>query len=184
MLMGGDTAAFNCPAQDERTRWVKGANAGPFQVAATDLETRFGYEPGEALLMKYSSFFSYGYNWYGCAHDSFGEWDLGLGEQVNLWKPFDPTGHEFPVSKVRNPSQMIAIADSTADGQSDYGIGTWYGYPQEWPGKVHSGVANVLFCDGHVQWYLQQELVPDKLSRARSLPMSRMWNNDNQRHAE
>ena len=34
-----------------------------------------------------------------------------------------------------------------------------------WPGRVHGGGANVLFCDGHVTWYRQEDLIVDAADR-------------------
>jgi prepilin-type N-terminal cleavage/methylation domain-containing protein/prepilin-type processing-associated H-X9-DG protein len=47
-----------------------------------------------------------------------------------------------------------------------------------WPGKIHQGGANMVFCDGHVQFARQTNwLRPTALARAR-------WNNDHQPHPE
>ena len=46
------------------------------------------------------------------------------------------------------------------------------------PGEVHSGGANVLFCDGHVTWYVRQDLVINDPPSEADKPKIRMWNND------
>ena len=46
------------------------------------------------------------------------------------------------------------------------------------PGAVHEGGANVLFCDGHVEWYLQKDLIDVHRDNPKSREMTRMWNND------
>jgi prepilin-type processing-associated H-X9-DG protein len=54
--------------------------------------------------------------------------------------------------------------------------------------RFHWGGTNVLFCDGHVQWFQTDDLiVHDTYSVVRGLPPStfrdqqvaRMWNRDN-----
>ena len=74
---------------------------------------------------------------------------------------------------------MIAIADSTADTWSDFVILPW-ATPHYAPGQVHRGGANVLFCDGHVQWYPQKALLVSPTGPTpEDAPIRRMWNNDN-----
>ena len=47
------------------------------------------------------------------------------------------------------------------------------------PGNVHRGGANVLFCDGHVQWFVQKDLlVTYEVALPAEEPIRRMWNND------
>jgi prepilin-type processing-associated H-X9-DG protein len=80
---------------------------------------------------------------------------------------------------------MIMIADNTPDGQWDFNIDP--NDPREAPGKIHKGGANVLFCDGHVVWMHQKELLlydPDNPSIkfptvGKGINIARMWNNDN-----
>ena len=75
---------------------------------------------------------------------------------------------------------MIAIADNTTDGQWDYNIDP--NQREEWPGKVHRNGSNVLFVDGHVDWYLQKDLVNVDPNNAAGSQMNRMWNNDHRVH--
>ena len=64
--------------------------------------------------------------------------------------------------RVRNPSQCVLVMDSvdTRDIPRDNTCLVW---DLPWvigtAGNVHSGGANVLFCDGHVGWHLQDELI-------------------------
>jgi prepilin-type processing-associated H-X9-DG protein len=72
---------------------------------------------------------------------------------------------------------MVAITDSTAEGNSDaltmpY-LGTW----QLDPGRVHGGGTNVLFCDGHVTWYRREDLEIKQFS-PKEYPRVRIWNYD------
>jgi len=197
-FLGGDTGAFYCPAQDVRCEWRKD-DIVPGPVAG-DLEGRFGYEPGERVLMSNTGrpkdYFSYGYNAFGAAGwsgfiqpSSLGPTHKGLGAYVH----FDPhtpdaAAGELRASRVRIPSAMIAIADSTADGLSDFYISP-LAELSSLPGAIHQKGANVLFCDGHVQWFLQKDLIrptiPDdgvlgEGEVSRWALTNRMWNNDNE----
>jgi prepilin-type processing-associated H-X9-DG protein len=90
-----------------------------------------------------------------------------------LW---NPASREIKASRVKKGSEMIAIADNISDASWDYNID-----PQnsrEYPGKLHNNGSNVLFCDGHVQWYSQRELCTvDTTPAGRN--MARLWNSDN-----
>jgi prepilin-type processing-associated H-X9-DG protein len=94
------------------------------------------------------------------------------------------------IGKVRKGAEMIAIADNTCDSSWDSNIDP--NDPTEAPGKIHNGGANVLFCDGHVTWYTQQDVclfdVKAWNQRKAFVPLppgdrrsniARMWNNDN-----
>ena len=176
-LLGGTQEVFYCPSQDQRCRWVRGAEVSA--RAATAAHTVFGYEVGEPILYNHLAYFSYGYNFAGAGSPGSkpGHVSRGLGWFVNGHLLFgaDFTDRELRASRVRRPAEMIAIADSTADAHWDLAItpspitGS--------PGDLHGGGANVLFCDGHVQWYARSELLrvsgPDYFSH-----MRRMWNAD------
>ena len=52
---------------------------------------------------------------------------------------------------------------------------------QAWPGRIHRRGANVLFCDGHVEWYAQEDLLVDTdRYRPEQGQRRRMWNNDHE----
>ena len=191
--MGGATGAFNCPSRDDGYEWHKSYGAPGGSFASADA-TRFGYEEGEKLLSYAQTRFSYGYNASGrqdLAHD--GGDRLGLGW---LAKPRSGTAaaagtHERPASKIRRAAEMIAVADGT--GEREASLETWFdlelrpwpqpppGGPQlALPGAVHRRGANVLFCDGHVQWYPQAELIDVDLSTPKGRRMSAMWNYDHE----
>ena len=82
---------------------------------------------------------------------------------------------------------MIAVADAAVDGNWDFVITSVpapFGTGVE-PGRVHANGANVLFCDGHVQWYPQSDLVLSVRSSAdlatpENLAKRRMWNCDHE----
>ena len=48
-------------------------------------------------------------------------------------------------------------------------------------GGVHGGGANVLFCDGHVQWYPKESLMVTNWPHVVSEdPIRRMWNRNDE----
>ena len=178
---GGDQEVFNCPSHDERCRWVKGAPPDAAGVA-TAAQAPFGYEIGEPILEISTRFFSYGYNVCGTMQDA--ESDRGLGSYVNLIEHFGrPPPRELKASRVRKPAEMIAIGDSAGDGSWDLLLTA--ALAGGMPGKVHGGMSNILFCDGHVQPYRPDDLVLPKSGSstpegaARWVEIARLWNNDN-----
>jgi prepilin-type processing-associated H-X9-DG protein len=154
------------------------------------------------MLHTMHSYFSYGYNCWGTMSSLDGK---GLGSTV-IWSPaleqrvievygpatpIEGVYKELRATRVKRPSEMIAIADSSADGWGDVAIcvAEKNGAKLLWPGRIHSGGANVLFCDGHVQWYLQSDLVDTTKGNGSSAPpkdpqIRRMWNNDNEPHIQ
>jgi len=161
--MKGNQGVFRCPSQDpSRFDWLPNQTTPP---VASNKDTGYGYNQGETLLLKLSGNFSYGYNDWGAGQDAPpstfiiqdgapnpGSKQRGLGGDVDT-----PGGKELKVSRVKKPAEMIAIADSTPDGNWDFAIDPRN--PAEAPPPIHKGGANVLWCDGHVTWKLQKELV-------------------------
>jgi prepilin-type processing-associated H-X9-DG protein len=186
-FLNGEQGAFNCPSQDPQCWWVKGAAPTLASPAATEAQVPFGYDLGEPVLNSEKNYFSYGYNYGGSETVVRSPRDgtaQGLGKLINLHFPPDPESGEIRASRVRVPAQMIAITDSTADGNSDFAIAPRPGYPHLHPGKIHDGGANVLYCDGHVEWHVQSDLVlptPTDIGpeMTRYIEISRMWNNSN-----
>jgi prepilin-type processing-associated H-X9-DG protein len=179
----GNQNVFYCPSQDERCVWRE-PFAGPVEKA-TAVHAQYGYEVDEQLLITATTFsagsgtyFSYGYNLWGTnvGVDITTE-NRGLGTIVNTNEVGRLMSPEMRSSRVKVPSEMVAIADSDVNGTWDFMISP--NHPGLPPGKVHAGGANVLFCDGHAQWYLQKDLIygegPDD---ARSKSVQCMWNND------
>jgi prepilin-type processing-associated H-X9-DG protein/prepilin-type N-terminal cleavage/methylation domain-containing protein len=177
-FMGGDKRSFYCPSQNERCRWTDGGpepvvRAGPRFVG-------FGYQPDEPLIHSRANF-SYGYNATGASGGGDGstltERHKGLGSYISVYRSADC---ELRAGRVRVASDMIAIADSSQDGQFDYMVkpnrSTGAGGEHTWPGRIHGGGANVLFCDGHVTWYRQQDLLVENSVVPPAVVC--MWNND------
>lgn len=186
-LTGNDRRVFNCPAQDERFYWTGDGPKGVTVPATERHVATFGFDPAEPMMTSHGSFFTYGYNQWGTGDRANGS-RLGLGNNVPLARAFVPD-RELPygqihANRVRRPSEMIAIADSIPDGRWDFAIdgpvspGDGIGMPRGFPGTIHRGGANVLFCDGHVTWHLQKELVD--YSGPNGLARRRRWHNDHE----
>ena len=185
-FLGGNRDVFYCPAQDERCEWKQDYPASV--PRAGELASHYGYELGEPLLLYPRSFFSYGYNamgassriWGGIGYVTDGT-HRGLGMQADTDVAIFPGAGHIAANRVKVPSEMIAIADTTADGLSDCAISPRAGAEHiMWPAKVHNGGANVLFCDGHVQWYLQKDLLFSDWTDPRGREIRRMWNNNHE----
>jgi prepilin-type processing-associated H-X9-DG protein/prepilin-type N-terminal cleavage/methylation domain-containing protein len=171
---------FWCPAQEVGFQWAAkfGAPGGQY-AAVTDMG--YGYEEGELLLNVHNVPFSYGYNDWGSEPEGQGgvpaEQQVGLGGDI---VPGNPGLHEIPAGRVRKSAEMIAIADNTADGTWDYNIDPFD--PHEFPGKIHNGGANFLFCDGHVEWHAQKEMTVGNIDQSAGYSVNRLYNLDNSVH--
>ena len=172
----GGRGIFWCPANEPGFQWQQ--RGGPPSATASD--EGFGYTAGELLLDVFAVPFSYGYNDWGYALNQATTMypQRGLGGDI----PPMSSVPELKAARVKRASEMIAIADNTGDSIWDFNIDPRNNQQNEWPGKIHSNGANVLFCDGHVQWFLQKELVDFSGPGTMSPNMNRMWNNDNQVH--
>jgi prepilin-type processing-associated H-X9-DG protein len=169
MYMSGNRDVFLCPSRDQRFVWNADMQT---KFHADAYCTKYGYELGEPTL-SYDSFFSYGYNMIG-DRGAGSEPRDGLGLFVD--SPLAPTYHELRTSTVTSPSEMIAIADSRGNGDQDILVGlSWQSAN---PGPIHSGGANVLLCDGHVQWYPHDDLMLPLGDRdPRYDQIRQMWSN-------
>ena len=108
------------------------------------------------------------------------------------WELYDEKGHLDPrgalglhrISAVKSAADFILIADSAADGVSDFTLHPFEDdrFP-EWQlsaGEIHRGGANVVLCDGHVQWYLKKDLVPRYPWRPEEAVKQQRWNITNE----
>jgi prepilin-type processing-associated H-X9-DG protein/prepilin-type N-terminal cleavage/methylation domain-containing protein len=179
LYLNNDRGVFYCPAQESGFEWQLVSNGN-----ATANESGYGYNQGEKLLDVFTVPFSYGYNDWGVQRSGQGgipvEQQLGLGGDIVVG---NPGLKEMRATKVKKASDMIAIADNWTDGQWDYNLDPIN--PTEYPGRIHSKGANVLFCDGHVQWYLQKDLInvgPGFGGTPSQMQMNRLWNCDNELH--
>jgi prepilin-type processing-associated H-X9-DG protein len=186
--MKGGQNVFRCPSQDATFGWLPNQTTPP---VANNEDTGYGYNQGESLLLWTSTKFSYGYNDWGAGQTPNGAIIMdgsptpqskqrGLGG--DLWTP---GGKELKATRVKHPAEMIEIGDNTPDGVYDFNIDPRD--PKEAPGNVHKGGANILWCDGHVTWKHQKELVLYSLKNpsikfpVNSPPWNEIapqWNND------
>jgi len=103
--------------------------------------------------------------------------NLGLGGYMDGKRP-------TAESRILTPADMIAVGDITPG----FTIGEMFwtsGYfdicstdRSKWPGTSHSGQANMLFCDGHVESARQTNWLSS------SEAARRRWNNDHEPHPE
>ncbi len=219
-MMGIHSAGvFYCPADPIEMKWRAFAEPplpNTVLYASNNAYYGWGYSTGERYLPIPSPGFgngvgnyngvpfpmsSYGYNGFGASATPVptDEPGFGLGGWVrdaNSGWPPGSLAPEVPASMVRNPAQMIAVADrynpsiaaepNTANFWATYVIQPDYPAPDPteliYPGNVHGGDANVLFCDGHVQLYPQSRLVNANPATPGQRTMNMMWNNDHQAH--
>jgi prepilin-type processing-associated H-X9-DG protein/prepilin-type N-terminal cleavage/methylation domain-containing protein len=197
--LGGNQGAFYCPSRPDEYEWTPGIY--PATPSPTIGELGFGYYPGELCLRAVP--FSYGYNGFGTDTGFSSDWGKrGLGGCVrHRLRPNAEamTMRELKANHVRVPSDMIAIADSGPFVDHYTGISDvfmiWplpkaaHHYEFGPPAQVHAGGANVLFCDGHVQWYPAEDLIINEanaimqhrpLTSHRDQQVARMWNNDHE----
>ena len=106
--------------------------------------------------------------------------ELGLGVNVDYDFP-ESLLRMIAESRVLVPADMIAIGDNYSKDLSDPSgrvADLGLRLPNIWPGRLHNGGANVVFCDGHVEYARQKNwLAPTDSARRR-------WNNDYEPHAE
>jgi prepilin-type N-terminal cleavage/methylation domain-containing protein/prepilin-type processing-associated H-X9-DG protein len=149
-----NTAVFRCPARGLEFAW-------PANPSRLGYPFPFNIDPNTAR-------FSYGYNSRGTA--TVGNFN-SLGLQVDV-----------PAGRVVNPADMIAIGDSDGNGSEDGLISFVRPFATSpvpfAPGVIHKKGANIVFCDGHVEWQKQPNWIELTESAARR------WNNDNQPHRE
>ena len=194
LYMGGVNEAFYCPSQEDWTRW-HATGAG----TANGTDEGFGYKPAEVLLNPTNVPFSYGYNDWGCTHTQPAPPNTMRGLGGDQW---DATvnGVFYPAktrllkaARVKVSAEMIAIADNHPKGVWDYNLDPTTPptstTDSEVPGDVHHGGANVLFCDGHVGWYMQADLILQNPGATTGLnphdqDVARMWNNRQQNDAQ
>ena len=184
-MLGGERRVFNCPSQDERCEWD---DDRPLPLRRADgIEVANGYEEGECVVGAIPSWFSYSYNFFGATNSGtvLDGTQYGLGAYVRVGGLPGARAGRLRANRVRFPSMMIAVADSDADGWFDIGMCSLpSGRP---PGRIHNRGCNVLFCDGHVQWYPQRDIVADPSLSAgspRNAAVRRLWNNDHEPHFE
>lgn len=124
---------------------------------------------------------SYGYNGFGSrsrAHLYYSNRDvLGLGGD-RAFRPGPGALQPVAASRVKAPSDMIAVADSmvTPWEVTTYLLTIADGLATD--EERHNHGSNVMFCDGHA------ELIPNETLVAPVEKHRRRWNNDNRSHLE
>jgi len=124
--------------------------------------------------------YSYGYNEFGSGFKMADSLNLGLGHANPPETDFSTQMLTVSAAQIVAPSEMIAVGDLTdmesvfitalVPSLSPYFVGG--------PAARHDGGANVVFCDGHIEFAKQANWV-EKTDAAR-----RRWNNDHQSHSE
>jgi len=176
-ILRGNQRVFYCPAQDPRCQWTQDAPGTQIAFASASA-TNYGYELGERLLLTSGTYFSYGYNAIGCG--DMGSPGRGMGSDTYNPGAQPSLRGARRATQMKNPSQFIMIADSQSDAYDDLNIAAieTNGGALTAIGKIHRDGCNVLFGDGHVQWYLQSELMVANPRIADDAPKQRLWNVD------
>jgi prepilin-type N-terminal cleavage/methylation domain-containing protein/prepilin-type processing-associated H-X9-DG protein len=187
---------FYCPAESKDAQWpLEYRNAAKEHRLGPDVyQDDFGYLEGEAIMAGrhpvnddvlqkgYFGFFSYGYNGWGVRDLEEGIM-LGLGGhsahpgRVNKG---ESEWWEVRASRVVNPSEMIVIGDTEADGGQDQWITPEPNYDGIHPAARHSDKTQVLFGDGHVTIHDTKDVRMDIWTEE----WARKWNNDFRPHEE
>ena len=184
----GSRKPFYCPARDAKFMWTDPPSE-PRVLPKPSQQVAFGYGATEYVIYstmdgqpRYSVPWSYAYNFCGAG---------GIRNPVDLhiqrglgWLVEDSGLPLVKATMVKKPGEMIAIADSSGEfGNIAMAAAEWRAFMPEasgrGPGNIHQGGANVLFCDGHVEWYLQKDLIVADWQNGRE-PIRRYWNNDNE----
>lgn len=134
---------------------------------------RFNRAPGLRL--------GYGVNSVGTSHDKLTGKPLGLCSILFDEKTeaggFERVHRPMRPSMVQAPSDMIAVGDQADLGDSGFDS-EFFKTTGFWLSNLHGGGANMLFCDGHVEFAKHQRWTE------RSDGARRRWNNDNEPHSE
>jgi prepilin-type processing-associated H-X9-DG protein/prepilin-type N-terminal cleavage/methylation domain-containing protein len=188
LFTNNDQGIFHCPSQEAGFEWARTPPTGGTKATAAD--SKYGYEVGELVLDVGTVPSCYAYNdWGTYSPTSDSRQQKGLGGDI---VPLFFNVREVRAAQVKSAADMIAISDSTTDRSWDWNIDPLQF--DQWPGRIHGGRgkplppnvpdpvrgANVLFCDGHVEWHTQKELTTIRLSSTNQpTPMASRWNNDN-----
>ncbi len=163
--IGTNREVFWCPAARADSSWRTNVN----RTLGAPYMSGSGRDPWG---ISETSLFSLGYNDWG-ASPAFS--DKGLGGDV------DSPQWEIKESAVVAPSDMIMLADSKpGDGSSAKPArGLFDGNidpttPAEWPSNRHNRRTVLMFCDGHAEAAIRNDVIDPKNDR-----WHRRWNNDN-----
>ena len=173
---------FFCPSykgkNPDRFKWKDYSGKDP-----TKKNTSFPFN----LYPGGGAFFTYGYNDWGVR-----EFVRSNGRTMGLGGDIRSEADLIPESHIRNPSDMICISDTQADGVWDCAVdptdpGNFNQPAKEWPSKRHSNGSVFLLADGHAEYDKLMNLVgrtPSGRFKPDAEMMLKRWNNDNQPHRE
>ncbi len=120
--------------------------------------------------LRWNSAFSYGINDWGFFDVS----GRGIG---GVRDPWNPKLGAHKISEVARESDMIAFGDSTVNFVFDTCIDPLE--IDELPADRHRRGTHILFVDGHVDWFRQDEIATSKVKRNKKV--RRMWNIDHKK---
>jgi prepilin-type N-terminal cleavage/methylation domain-containing protein/prepilin-type processing-associated H-X9-DG protein len=159
--MSTSRESFYCPANKPEFKWDTNVNKS--------LQGRLDFlaaSPNGAGM-------SYGYNDWGV-----GPVTMDINVQLGLGGDINPPGQlEMAESRVKNPTDMMMLADSKSDRSWDGNVDCKES--DQWPAKRHNGNTVVMFCDGHAETARRMDIVDSSSDKWR-----RRWNNDNEPHRE
>lgn len=177
LAMGGDPKsmeAFHNPGagKDFPVEWYKVIDPTARARATNEMHYGFGYDPNEIMVSSGSgrgtftlsngfSALSFGFNETGVASEGNASVMLGLGMHAYPKEHYS-TSHQNiatvlrewgpKMSQIREPANMISVADSFVDTSQDAWVTPVTGHQRTThPGGYFSGQANFGFLDGHVE---------------------------------
>lgn len=166
---GSNRKIFSCPSARSDVAWDTNLNKS---LGCYDANGKF-----DPYGISMTGGFCYGYNDWGVMQELLNDPEcpqLGLGGDV--------TGPFFKGFKTENsiasPSQMIMIADTTADNMWDGSIDPTT--EDQWPSNRHAKRTNMLFVDNHIETPMRLAVISPESDH----PWRCRWNNDNKPHEE
>jgi|SRR5438128_4517018 len=162
--LGTNRAVFYCPGARQDSAWDTNVNKTLGSRAPDRTRDPYGISS--------TSRFSLGYNDWGLdlAHRP----QLGLGGDINGgWYQGAVTD-----ATVRNPVEMIMLADAKADASWDANLDATQ--EDQWPCNRHGRNTDIQFADGHAASAKRKEVIDPKKDN----PWRSRWNNDNLPHNE
>jgi prepilin-type processing-associated H-X9-DG protein len=171
-LYAPSTDLFYCPEAPALSKWIP--------AFGSSNPAKYGYAAGEKYVPgNHPMGNSYGHNNNGTrTHGQsltarHGAKFLGLTDDPDLGG-----GHFFllRLRGIRNPSDLIAFADSHLDGTWDAFVD--YQVPGEDMSDRHTGLSNMLLTDGHVELADKNDYENNYLDRIMDPVKARRWNND------
>lgn len=182
-VMGNNRAAFSCPAALPQSWWDTNLNKTLSGPSGQIVISEYGHNQVDNYAVisgatdSQGSRFSIGYNDWGVSQNASPQ--LGLGGDIDGGLTKGPVRD----SSIRNPSDMIQLGDTISTGvagniQFNANIDPT-SLSQQRPCNRHNFRTDILFCDGHVENPIRNDVIdPNNMVwRAR-------WNNDDQPHTE